>query len=58
MLEYLSFDETRYLAALVSGEYTPDFWNENARQRLAAKLTRLGHWAVKENEARERLRKA
>lgn len=56
MIEYLSFDETRFLAGLVNGEYAADFWNDNARRELVAKLTRAGQWALREDAARAKLR--
>ena len=56
MIEYLTYAETAYLAAIVRGNYAPDVWDDSKRAELAVKLIRLGTWALKEDAARERLR--
>jgi hypothetical protein len=56
MIEYLSPAEASYLLDLVAGRCSATFWSDEARERLTAKLDRLGRWAIKEDASRERLR--
>lgn len=56
MIEYLSPGETAFLAGLVLGQHGPQHWPDDRRQALEAKLVRLGQWAIREDEARARLR--
>ena len=58
MMEYLKNNEAQFLRDVVLGQHAPDFWSDDARQALAAKLERLMHWAIKEDAARERLSQA